>query len=288
MPFNKKKETKEEIGSRTAKRGFRNEDLVMMKFYNWEEDLIAQKWLSFICKQNKQNYDNLSSVKVEKIAGRHKADILVQLIFKNNSILDAKISLKRQKGERGYNHIHRENAAEFAERFNFSPVAKIALLKYCGVQGYSPFDLYQKGELTNVEYEQYDDIPEKKKHREGTGRFYFDELEEAEQRALINNFSKNIQPILRYILRGEKGSEHPADYLLCTKDLGNDKKLFSIETIAEAIDRAYDDGVISPLNRKHSSLHMGLLTVQRKGGTGGATQLQFKWTNVFPDEKALD
>jgi len=281
---NRKHETKREIGSRTAKKGFRNEDVIIKKFSNWREDTHSKDWLYYICKSKGFEFSNLESIEIKKIGGKNKADLYLKLIFVQFESINIGISLKIQN-VMGYNHIHRENADDFARRFNFSKNATIALLKYCGVEGYSPYDQLLKGVISKEEYLSYDDIPEKKQHREGTGRYYFDELPNNEQIELIENFSLNFKEILEYIIRGDSTSNYQADFLLCTLDLGNERFLYSIEIIEEAIDRAFDNGIVKPLIKEHPSLHMGKITLQRKGGTGGATQLQFKWTNVFPEKK---
>ena len=63
------------IGSETAKNGFKNEDYVVEKFNNWQDDLTAQEWLISM------NYKlvDIQNVKASKIKGSFKADVQVQI-----------------------------------------------------------------------------------------------------------------------------------------------------------------------------------------------------------------
>ena len=63
------------IGSKTAKNGFKNEDYVIEKFNNWQNDLMAQEWLISM------NYKltDIQNVKAIKIKGSFKADVQVQI-----------------------------------------------------------------------------------------------------------------------------------------------------------------------------------------------------------------
>ena len=47
------KESKEEIGSRTAKTGFQNEDKILEMFKNYKNDPISQKWIRYISERDR-------------------------------------------------------------------------------------------------------------------------------------------------------------------------------------------------------------------------------------------
>ena len=275
MANNKKKETKEEIGSRTAITGFINEDRIRNKFNDWNSDENAKDWLEYIAKNQGFQINEITDVVANKLGGKSKSDVLVKIFIKNKGYIEIGVSLKKQN-EQGYNHIHREKPFDFAKRFSFPKEAETALLKYCGFEGYSPYDMYRNGKIPYETYLKYDDIPEKrkKKHREGTGRFYFDELISSEQEILLETFSRKVDEILIYILKTGKFDYYPADYVICTKRTQKDNFLFSIETIEEIILRARGTGKVDvDKKRKHPSIHMGLLTIQRKGGTAGASNI---------------
>lgn len=273
----RKIETKEEIGSRTAKTGFKNEDRILSLFQNWDKNESSQYFLKFICKNENISYESIKRIGAEKIGGRGgKADITIEIITAT-TIKKIGISLKKQE-EKGYNHIDRREPGFFADKFNFSETARLALYKYCGIAGYSPVELYEKGKISQKEYETYKDTPHKgKTHSEGRGRFFLYELNNEEQNVLLNEFKNKQEMILAYILKGEGSLK--ADYLIITKHTADDEYLFHIETIEETIIRARGNVLAS----KRGSIHFGKMTAQRKGGTGGAWQIQFKWSNIFPE-----
>ncbi len=63
------------LGSRTAKKGFRNEKDIVKKFNNWQNDEDAQEWLKIM------GYDlkKIKKVKAIIITGSHKTDVQVQI-----------------------------------------------------------------------------------------------------------------------------------------------------------------------------------------------------------------
>ncbi|EAL6068782.1 type II restriction endonuclease, partial [Campylobacter jejuni] len=74
---------KVELGSNTAKNGFKNENFVVNTFNNWQNDTLAQSWL----KAMNYNINDIQNVKAQKIKGSFKADvqvvILVQIKLQN-------------------------------------------------------------------------------------------------------------------------------------------------------------------------------------------------------------
>lgn len=280
----KKKETKEEIGSRTAKTGFKNEDVILSFFNSWKINKISQDFLKFICNNENLSYKRIKGITAERIGGKgEKSDITVEIRTDTTTNIVG-ISLKKQE-EKGYNHLGRREPNVYAEKFKFSETARIALYKYCGIAGYSPIELFEEGKISQKKYETYKDTPFKgKTHREGRGRFFFYELSREEQTALLYEFKDKQEMILTYVLKGEGSLQ--ADYLIITKHTVEDKYIFHIETIEETIKRAKGEVLAS----KRGTVHLGKITAQRKGGTGGAWQLQFKWANIFPyrtDNKKL-
>jgi len=61
-----------EKGSQTARDGFRNEDDIINKFNNWEDDTEAQTWLQIM----EYNLKEIEYVEAVKISG-HKTDVQV-------------------------------------------------------------------------------------------------------------------------------------------------------------------------------------------------------------------
>ncbi|MCC8277924.1 hypothetical protein LNU06_04030 [Campylobacter sp. VicNov18] len=67
--------SKIELGSNTAKNGFKNENLVVNTFNNWQNDSLAQSWL----KAMNYNIKDIQNVKAQKIKGGYKADVQVKI-----------------------------------------------------------------------------------------------------------------------------------------------------------------------------------------------------------------
>ncbi|MFX0107351.1 MAG: hypothetical protein ACFE7R_03640 [Candidatus Hodarchaeota archaeon] len=269
-------ESWEEIGSRTAKGGFSNEDRVEKKFNNWEDDNEAKAWLV----QMRYTLDEIDSVTVRKIGGRNKADILVTISLLDGNQNQERISCKKQN-KNGYNHIGRNSVDFYSDKFGFTPVTRRGLKKFCGDTGHSPVELFDQGKITQKEYEQLKAIPQKRKKpaKEAKGgRFYFEELKEEEQKSILEDFKANLQKILNFIIRGE--GEYQADWMLITKSIDGIHQ-YHLETVDESLMRAW--GEVRKSKETKSSFRIGSITVQRKGGTGGATNLQFKWSNIFPE-----
>ena len=93
-----------QLGSSTAKAGFKNEEDVINIFNNWKNSRLAQDWLIAM------NYSlkDIEFVKAEKIKGFFKADIQLQIkiTIKLKSLIDCQnIQIKLVRNERGYNQV---------------------------------------------------------------------------------------------------------------------------------------------------------------------------------------
>jgi hypothetical protein len=64
-------------GSQTAKNGFLNEDDIVSKFNNWQNDIDAQKWLLIMQYQ----IEDIEYVRAVKLSG-HKTDVQAQVTIK--------------------------------------------------------------------------------------------------------------------------------------------------------------------------------------------------------------
>ena len=274
----KKKETRADIGSRTAKEGYDNEEHIMEKINNWKSDQESRDWINFICEIKKIDINDIINIKCSDIPGTKKSDLRILIETKEEKFTFG-IQAKKQN-KQGYNHLGRRKVEEYVEKFNFSTNTALGLKKYCGVTGYSPSDLFKSGKLKETEYLNCKDIPEKKTHSEGTGRFYFSELEKIEQDSIKKDFREKADEIFRYILVGS--GEYKVDFMIITKK--TDDLEYHIETIEQTIERAKESTEEEFINvSRFDNFKMGKhITVQKKGGTGGADYLQFKWTNIFP------
>lgn len=66
------------LGSQTAKKGFQNEDDIVIKFNNWQNDEDAQKWLILM----QYILEEIECVKAVKLSG-YKTDVQAQVTIKN-------------------------------------------------------------------------------------------------------------------------------------------------------------------------------------------------------------
>ena len=75
---------KQILGSLTAKNGFANEDDIVDKFNNWQNDETAKKWLTIM----QYNISDIEYVKAVKLSG-YKTDVQVQVTVKLKDVIDA-------------------------------------------------------------------------------------------------------------------------------------------------------------------------------------------------------
>ena len=96
--------SKVELGSRTAKGGFQNEDEIRDKFKNWKSDADARAWLEAM----KHSVAEVSSVSATKPHGE-KADVEVTVKLKagesKTSERVERISIKLVSSPNGFNQI---------------------------------------------------------------------------------------------------------------------------------------------------------------------------------------
>ena len=280
---NHKEETPSEIGSRTAGGGY--------KYERYFRDLLNNRLDSdeakFVLDQLNIDINNVKSLRVEKLGGKLKPDNQIIIEMKSNKIVKINISNKKQD-KNGYNHIDRRTVDFYTDKFGFPPILRTALKKYCGVPGFSPVDLLRSGELTKAEYLKLIDIPEKKKHTEEEsqgGRFYINELSNLERDIILGYFESHKEPIMRFVLNGDN-PDYPVDYVVVGKEKGKNYDHY-VYTLEEAFNKACQGKFFlsKPTLGHGSNLRIGPITIQKKGGTGRSTTLQFKWKDIFPKNK---
>lgn len=93
--------TTSEIGSKTAKDGFANEDDIVKKFNNWRFDNKAREWLLIM----KYKLDEIEKVEAIKIIG-FKTDVQVQVTVTLKKSIDIQnIQVKLVSTKNGFNQI---------------------------------------------------------------------------------------------------------------------------------------------------------------------------------------
>ncbi len=234
--------SKVELGSRTAKGGFQNEDEIRDKFNNWKSDTDARAWLEAM----KHSVADVSSVSATKPHGE-KADVEVTVKSKSGERVE-RISIKLVSSPNGFNQIDKRWLKTYAIMWKMPPDVVETLKLFVG------------------------ETPPRESSRDRR-RMYLDELDQKSQTAVVGFFTANKAEIVSDLLAGD--GLHASDWMMVTYK-GGDKPKWVIRSSADAI-KFYSDGPVE-LTRS-GNLKIGRITMQRKGGDNGretAKMLQFK------------
>ena len=236
-----------EIGSSIAKAGFDNEQYVVDIFNNWQKSDLAKKWLEAM----NYNVDDIEFVKAERIKGSYKADVQVQIkvVIKLKYLIDCQnIQVKLVSNRRGFNQVDKRWLCKYNELWNI-PEDVYLLLKY------------YTGEL-----------PPYKKDTKDKRRMFINELSQEEQNKILKWLDENKYLIVSDVLKGR--GKFAAEWVLVIR------KTSCFEWVLKPINiviNYYLNGNVEISN--NGNIHLGKITIQRKGGDGGretAKMLQFK------------
>lgn len=266
---------KTELGSQTAKGGFANEHAIVKKFNNWKKDKTAQSWLKIMgyniekldsvdaiqiptrIKKEDYNKFNVSEDDYYKFVRFKKADAQIRIFIKIGNIIKIEnLSLKKANSNANYNQIDKRTVDAYQEMWGFDNEIALWLKLYSG----EILPKEQKVLIGNVK------IKDKR-------RLFLNEMPESIQKRIIEFFSKKKILIINDILKGRGGLS--ANWILVTmKNIDKDSTTWILKDINIALN-FYGNGniEISP----KGSLHLGRITMQRKGGTPDPTKLQFKF-----------
>ena len=115
---------KQILGSLTAKNGFANEDDIVDKFNNWQNDETAKKWLTIM----QYNISDIEYVKAVKLSG-YKTDVQVQVTVKLKDVIDAQnLQVKLVSNPKGFNQIDKRWVDKYVEMWDI-PKNIISMLK---------------------------------------------------------------------------------------------------------------------------------------------------------------
>lgn len=233
---------KVELGSQTAKNGFKNEDEIRDKFNNWKLDADARGWLAGM------NYKvaEIESVVATKPHGE-KADVEVRVKTKTSEKMEG-ISIKLVSSPNGFNQIDKRWLSHYVTMWKIPANVEAALKLFVG-----------------------ETLPNKPS-RDPT-RMFLDELDAASQRAVIDFFTANRAKIVHDLFSGD--GPHAAGWVMVALK-STDKPRWVLRTDADTI-KFFGDGKVEITSR--GNLKIGRITMQRKGGDGGretAKMLQFK------------
>ena len=227
------------FGSSTARAGFQNEKDVVCILNDWRNNNLAVLWLERIGYQ----VSLIKNVRAEVIS-RCKIDVAIDILDVEGTHKHG-FQVKLFSNPRGYNQIDKRWVDEYARLWQI-PKDVVQLLKLF------------TGEI---------------KPLCGRRRLFLTDLKNDEQQMLISFLTQERQRILNTLFLGIEGQQ-PDWYLVIQKNTGQDR--WSLTPINEIMD-FYGLGDIIITQR--GSLHIGRITMQRKGGDGGrpsANMLQFK------------
>ncbi|MBC8382970.1 MAG: type II restriction endonuclease [Candidatus Cloacimonetes bacterium] len=263
-----------ELGSKTAKGGFENEKAICKKFNVWKKDKESQQWLK-IMGYNIKKLDSVKAIQVptrikksdlskfgvseeeyEQFVRFKKADAQIRIIIKIGNILKIEnLSLKKANSDTDYNQIDKRTVDFYQEMWRFDNEITLWLKLFTG-------EIIPKSQKKLI-----GKIKPKDKRR-----LFLTEMPEVIQKKIIQFFKENKILVVSDIIKGRGGLS--AGWMLVTKLNKQEKTttwtLKNINTVMNFF--GSDDVEISP----RGSLHIGKITMQRKGGTPDPTKLQFK------------
>lgn len=235
-----------ELGSKTAKDGFRNEDEIRDKFNAWQTDADAQAWLEAM----DYRIADIRSVAAAKPHGE-KADVEVIVTDDSGEHVE-KISIKLVSSPNGFNQIDKRWLATYAKIWTMPPDVVEALKLYVG------------------------ETPPRESSRDDK-RMYLDELDPKMQQCVVDFFTTRKDEIISDLIAGD--GDHAAGWMMVTFRATDEPK-WVIKSSADAI-KFYSNGPVEIT--KAGNLKLGRITMQRKGGDNGretAKMLQFKMNPV--------
>jgi len=233
---------KVELGSNTAKNGFKNEDEIRDKFNNWKTDADARIWLGAM------NYKlaEIESVAATKPHGE-KADVEVAIKTKAGEKKEG-ISIKLVSSEQGFNQIDKRWLAHYVKMWKIPADVEAALKLFVG------------------------ETPPIKPSKDPK-RMYLNELDADSQKAVIDFFTANKETIVSDLFSGD--GIHAAGWMMVALKSSTTPRW--VLRRDDYVTKFFGDGNVE-LTR-NGNLKIGRITVQRKGGDGGresAKMLQFK------------
>ena len=262
-----------ELGSATAKGGFANERAICNKFNNWKGDSEARLWLK-IMGYSVASIDSVEAIHIptrmkradveqlrleesyEELMKFKKADAQIRIIITIGKILKIEnLSLKKANSDSDYNQVDKRWVAAYQEMWGFSDDVALGLKLFTGE--ISP-DSHPEIVKNNV-------LRDKR-------RIFLDELPADIRNKIVNFFAENKILVVSDIIKGRGGLS--ANWMLVTR---NNKEDDTTTWILKDINKAmnfFGGGEVEVSRR--GSLHIGRITMQRKGGTPDPTKLQFK------------
>lgn len=233
---------KAELGSQTAKNGFKNETEIAAKFNNWRSDADAQIWLRLMG----YSVDAIEAVAASKPHGE-KSDVVVIVRTGDGEFIEG-ISIKLVSGANGFNQIDKRWLSHYTRMWKMPDEVQGAMKFYLG------------------------EIPPNAPSRRPE-RMYFNEMDESAREAVLKFFTDNRAQIVSDLLEGD-GTEKAKWFMVAQKTTG--KQRWTLRSISDTT-AFFGEGKVE--FTRAGNLKIGRISMQRKGGDGGretAKMLQFK------------
>lgn len=234
-----------ELGSKTAKNGFKNEDDIVKKFNDWENDEDAQLWLIIMG----YKLSEIEYVKALKVF-QQKTDVQVQVTIKLKEAIDVQnLQVKLVSNIRGFNQIDKRWIEKYAELWNMPETIVELLKQYTG--------------------ESKPNIRSPKDPR----RMNANEFSEQDKDKLIRWLKDHKQLIISDILKGR--GQFAAEWMLVAQKIKKNSR-WVLKPMNYCLN-FYSQGEV--LITRRGTFKIGRITMQRKGGDAGrktAKMLQFK------------
>ncbi|MGI6370477.1 MAG: type II restriction endonuclease [Candidatus Kapaibacterium sp.] len=235
-------------GSKTAKNGFKNEDIVVEKFNNWKKDKDAQAWLTIMNYQISK-IDYVKAIKLSSNIG-YKTDVQVQVTIKLKEAIDVEnLQVKLVSNPKGFNQIDKHWIDKYVEMWNIPENITSILKRYTG-----------------------EEKPTIKKPKDKR-RMFANEFSETELKSILKWLKKNQSLIVSDILKGR--GKFAAEWMLVILNINNNSN-WVLKPMNYCMNY-FGNGEVRITSR--GSFRIGKITMQRKGGDGGrktANMLQFK------------
>lgn len=234
------------LGSATAKGGFKNEDAVVAKFNDWQNDKDAQEWLEIM------GYDlkDVEKVIAVKIHG-YKTDVQAQITIYLKKVISAEnLSVKLVSNPQGFNQVDKRWVDAYVQLWNIPANVANALKLFTG------------------------EIKPNKSSPRDYRRMFFDEMDRGDQKIVVDFFKANKILIVSDILKGR--GKLSAGWMLVALKKPMQNKTWVLKSINHVLNVFGGGDVIIT---KMGSLKIGKITMQRKGGDAGrdtSKMLQFK------------
>ncbi|TGL00791.1 type II restriction endonuclease [Leptospira levettii] len=267
-------ERRAHIGSITAKGGFLNEAEIVSHFNSWQTSALSQSWLKHmgydlekitklealhiptrISKETALIF-GISIEEYQEATKFKKADAQLKIVIKLGNITKVEnISLKKSNSDSDFNQIDKRPVDTYQKMWEFDEELTTWLKLF-------------SGEIIPSE----SNFLEKKEYREFDKRLFIDEFPKRIVVRLLDFIEKNKILIISDIIKGR--GPLSADWILVTKlETSTNKQSWVLVDINMAMNY-FGSGEVKVSPR--GSIHIGKITLQRKGGTPDPTSLQFK------------